>query len=566
MAKQDISVRQLVDKVLGGDLTLPEMQRRYVWTAVKVRDLLDSLYREYPSGSILVWETDQIQNDRGLQIEDTVQTNLSTKLLLLDGQQRLTSLTAILSGSPITVRNKKRPIDILFNLDHPDFVSDEISAIEPDEDDDEREEDELEEDESEILEELKKRTFVVGSRNLKNDPNWISVTDIFRKTDSQLLKPLQINSDDPHWDKFSERIKKVRKIEDYSYVMQILDRKMSYEEVTEIFVRVNSLGVKLRGSDLALAQITSRWRGFMLELEKFAKKFNTNEDYLHETGIMTKSLVAFATNQSKFKTVGKITMENLFISWEKAKIGLRYAVNFLNSNVGIDNLRLLSSPFLLLPIAYYAVIKNERISDEEVKKLLLWFYSAHMKGRYSHGSSESILDSDLSVLNKTGSIDELLTSLKLQIKDFLVTVDDIKWKTRRSPYFSMLFFISKQKKVKDWFNGIAISEKLTGRSHALQFHHIYPKSLLRDLNHDTREINEIANLAFISGKTNRTISNKEPKIYMQEILLKNGTKVFEMQNIPIDTHLWELSNFNLFLDYRRERIVIEINEFINCLR
>jgi uncharacterized protein with ParB-like and HNH nuclease domain len=108
MAKQDISIRQLVDKVLRGDLTLPEMQRRYVWTAVKVRDLLDSLYREYPSGSILVWETDQIQNDREFQIDDVAKTTLSGKLLLLDGQQRITSLTAILSGSPITVRNKRK--------------------------------------------------------------------------------------------------------------------------------------------------------------------------------------------------------------------------------------------------------------------------------------------------------------------------------------------------------------------------------------------------------------------------------------------------------------------------
>lgn len=564
MPKQDISVRQLVDKVLSGDLTLPEMQRRYVWTSVKVRDLLDSLYREYPSGTILVWETDQVKNDRELQIKNATKTNLSSKLLLLDGQQRLTSLTAILSGNPVTVRNKKRPIDIMFNLDHPDLVSEDLIEIEAEEDLDD-DDDENEEDENEILEELRKRTFVVASRSLKNDPNWISVTDIFQKTESQLLRPLQINSDDPRWDKFSERIKRVRKIEDYSYVMQILDKKMSYEEVTEIFVRVNSLGVKLRGSDLALAQITSRWRGFMEELEKFAKEFNSNEDYLHETGIMTKSLVAFATNQSKFKTVGRVPLENFHLSWEKAKTGLRFAINFLNSNIGIENLRLLSSPFLLLPIAYYAVLKNERISEKEQKKLLLWFYSAHMKGRYSHGSTESYLDSDLSVLNKTQSIVELLKSLKLQVKDFYVTAEEIRWKNRRSPFFSMLFFILKQRKVKDWFNGIAISERLTGRSHALQFHHIFPKSLLRDLNHDRKEINEIANLAFISGKTNRAISNKEPKVYMKDILEKNGKKGFEMQNIPLKTNLWELSNFDKFLQFRREKIASEINDFIKEL-
>ncbi|HXB40673.1 MAG TPA: DUF262 domain-containing protein [Bacteroidia bacterium] len=548
MPKQDITVGQLKDKVLSGELTLPEMQRRYVWTGVKVRDLLDSLYRGYPSGTILVWETDIIQNDRELQIQDAVKTTLSSKLLLLDGQQRLTSLTAILSGNPVMVRNKKRPIDIMFNLDHPDTFLEEMTVVENEEEFDD-DEDDNDEDENDILEELRKRTFVVASRSLKNDPNWVSVTDIFKKTDSQILKPLNINSDDARWDKFSERIKKVRRIEDYNYVMQILDKKMSYEEVTEIFVRVNSLGVKLRGSDLALAQITSRWTGFMHELEKFAAEFDNNEEYLHETGIMIKSLVAFATNQSKYKTVGRVPLESFKLSWEKAKTGLRYAINFLNSNVRIENLRLLSSPFLLLPIAYYAIQKNERITDEEVKKILLWFYTAHMKGRYSKGSSESILDSDLSVLNKTQSLDELLNSLRLQVKDFTVTAEEVKTKNRRSPYFSMLFFIYKQKAVKDWFTGIAISEKLTGRSHALQFHHIYPKSLLRDLNYDRREINEISNLAFIVGKTNRTISNKEPKVYMTKILQERGKEVFTSQNIPHDPTLWELSSYRQFLEY-----------------
>ncbi|MBK8486106.1 MAG: DUF262 domain-containing protein [Saprospiraceae bacterium] len=308
MAKQDISVRSLVDKVLRGELTLPEMQRKYVWTGVKVRDLLDSLYRGYPSGSILVWETDPVENNRSLQIHGAEKTPFASNLLLLDGQQRLTSLTAILTGNPIQVRKKVRPIDILFNLEHPDNFWEETPLdIEEDFEDDDDDDDD---DELDIQEELRKKTFVVGSRSLKNDPAWISVSDIFKKSDGQLLKPLGINSDDPRWDKYSERISQVRKIQDYSYVMQILDKAMSYEEVTEIFVRVNSLGVKLRGSDLALAQITSRWKGFIQELETFINLFQNNEDYLNESGIIVKSLVAFATGQSRYKTVGKVPWKN----------------------------------------------------------------------------------------------------------------------------------------------------------------------------------------------------------------------------------------------------------------
>ncbi len=88
MAKQDISVRELVDMVRRGDLRLPELQRQYIWTATRVRDLLDSLYRGYPSGTILVWETDGDVPEKDLAI-DQAKSNFVTKKLLLDGQQRL---------------------------------------------------------------------------------------------------------------------------------------------------------------------------------------------------------------------------------------------------------------------------------------------------------------------------------------------------------------------------------------------------------------------------------------------------------------------------------------------
>jgi len=562
MAKQDISVRQLVDKVLSGELALPEMQRRYVWTTIKVRDLLDSLYRGYPSGAILVWEGDPNLEDRSLQIQGVKENPLSNKLLLLDGQQRLTSLTAILSGKPVSVRNKKKPIDIMFNLNHPDTIVEEATDLDDDYEDDEEDDDNGNDGESDIMEELRKRTFVVASRSLKNDPTWISVSEVFVKTESQLLKPLGINSDDPNWEKYAERIKKLKKIEDYPYVMQILDKKLSYEEVTEIFVRVNSLGAKLRGSDLALAQITSKWKGFITEIDKFAKEFENNEDYLLDSGILVKTLVAFATNQSKFKTVNRVPIENFKEAWKKTQHGLRFAINLLKNNARIENLRLLGSPFLLVPISYYAIMRNEKLTKEEEKKLMFWFYVAHMKGRYGLGSSEGLLDSDISALHRTQNLDELLSILKLQVKDFYASVDEIKGKNRRSPYFSMLFIVSKQQGIKDWFTGMAISERLIGRAHALQFHHIFPKSLLKKEGADRKEINEIANMAFIGGKTNRNISNKEPEKYLIDVVDKRGEDILDHHLLPSDRKLWKLNKYNEFLAYRREKLVENINTFL----
>ncbi|TAL45526.1 MAG: DUF1524 domain-containing protein, partial [Chitinophagaceae bacterium] len=293
--------------------------------------------------------------------------------------------------------------------------------------------------------------------------------------------------------------------------------------------------------------------------------FEHNEDYLQDTGIMIKTLVAFATNQSKYKTVGRVPLESFHTSWEKAKSGLRFAINFLKSNVLIENLTLLSSPFLLIPIAYYAVRKKEKLSEEECNKLLLWFYAAHMKGHYSYGSSEGFLDADLSIINRTENIDELLAVLKSHIKDFDVTAEELTGKNRRSPYFSMLFFIAKQKKVKDWFTGIGVSEKLTGRSHALQFHHIFPKSLLRDLGYGRRELNDIANLAFINGKTNRSISNKSPEVYLKGIVEKQGPSALKDQLISLDESEWKLSVYNNFLIQRRNLLVNAINTHLKQL-
>ena len=215
MPKTDIFVRELIDKVQHGELLLPEMQRRYVWPATRVRDLLDSLYRGYPSGTILVWETDENIDTKELAVRATKSPTSSNRLLLLDGQQRITSLAAILDGQPVQVRGRKRPIEILFNMEHPDGPP--VEVLEVDENNsnvDIEDDDEEEEGEYDIQEELKSRTFVVASRALEANPVWVSVSNVFAKSDSEILRRLKISPDDSRWDKYSERLQRVRKIRD----------------------------------------------------------------------------------------------------------------------------------------------------------------------------------------------------------------------------------------------------------------------------------------------------------------------------------------------------------------
>lgn len=164
-AKIDTTVGNLVGMISGGELRLPEMQRRYVWPDTRVRDLLDSLYRGYPSGTILVWETDREMPSRDLAVAQ-VESPFKGHKLLLDGQQRLTSLSAILRGEPVVVRGRKKPIDILFNLDHADGPPVEVTEVDDDAGEPDDNDTEVDEDEARgpnIQERLKQRAFVVAS-------------------------------------------------------------------------------------------------------------------------------------------------------------------------------------------------------------------------------------------------------------------------------------------------------------------------------------------------------------------------------------------------------------------
>ncbi len=254
MAKAEASVEELVGMIERGELRLPEMQRQYVWRSTRVRDLMDSLYRGYPSGAILLWETDEAVPLRQFSVMQASNPYQSIRLLL-DGQQRLTSLSAVIRGQGVMVRGRRRPIDLLFNLEHPEglpFVT-EVNENGNDEDNDDVEfitEDDADSTEDELQNRFNKMTFVVSTRKLAQLPQWVKVSDVFKvDSDAEFLKAAGVTTfDDPRYQKYSQRLARLRGIRKYVYRMDVLERSLSYDEVTEIFVRVNSLGAKLRSS------------------------------------------------------------------------------------------------------------------------------------------------------------------------------------------------------------------------------------------------------------------------------------------------------------------------------
>ncbi len=560
MAKAEATVEELVAMIQRGDLRLPEMQREYVWRSTRVRDLLDSLYRGYPSGAILLWETDDEVPLRALAVEQNPSA-FQTARLLLDGQQRLTSLFSVLRGEPVKVRGRTRPIEILFNLNHPDEPS-VVTEVHENADHD-SEGDEADSSEDEMTARFNRMAFVVGTAKLAALPHWVKVSDVLNKdSDAEFLTKAGVKDfNDPNCTKYTQRLQRLRGIRKYVYRMDVLQRSLSYEEVTEIFVRVNSLGTKLRSSDLALAQITAKWRGSLAAFQEFQQACAKGGFDL-ELGLHLKALIAIATGQSRFLRVRDLPRTALEEAWAKAKKGMDFALNFLRSNAKIDSPVLLSSPFLIVTIAFLANERKFMISAEEAEDLRRWALLANAKGRYSRGSSETLLDQDLASIRDGQGIPALVERLRQQVGRLDITPAELEGRNARSAVFKTMFLAFRAKGAKDWKSNLAISLTHAGHQHQLEFHHIFPRAVLKQ--HDVElQRDDIANLAFISSQTNKVISDRQPAEYVPDLIKTIGLSAFETQAIPAtDASLLAVGAFPEFLKKRRAMIADMLNDFL----
>jgi hypothetical protein len=503
----------------------------------------------------LLWQTSEAVPLQDFAIEQTHTPIHGTKLLL-DGQQRLTSLAAVIRGKTVNVRGRRRPIELLFNLDHPDALT---VVTEVDEDGDAPDDDH----DDELQKRFNNMTFVVATKKLEQLPQWIKVTEVFKDDDNApFLQRMGITLlSDPRAKKYSSRLNKLRAIKHYTYRMDILEPALSYDEVTEIFVRVNSLGAKLRSSDLALAQITAKWRGSLKTFQTFQAECDKAGFFL-DLGIHLKNLIAFATGQSRFLTVGGLSLETLKSTWKECCPGMDFALNFLKSNAQIDSPALLSSPFLLITLAYYGHKCDYKISAKEARELRKWALLANAKGRYSRGSTETLLDQDLATIRQGGGATALIERLHLLVGRLDIPPEELVGRNQRSALFKTMFLAFRAAGARDWQSNVAIAMGHKGAQHRLQFHHIFPKAILRGA-YTSREADDIANLAFIGGRTNQRISKKEPAKYFQPVIEKSGTDAFESQCIPTRLNLLDTEQYKNFLGERRRLISQRLNEYLD---
>ncbi|MBO4643450.1 MAG: DUF262 domain-containing protein [Alphaproteobacteria bacterium] len=242
-----MKIHQILDKIDEHQLFIPAFQREYVWSKENVKELIYSLIKEYPTGTLLTWETNRPPELKGTHKYSELQGAVK---LILDGQQRITSLYLLIRNSipPYYTEEeiKTDPRNLYVKIDDKDV---ELQYYKP--------------------------------KTMSNNPCWVSITDIFqgkvrsRKIENT-LKEKGIDLSEEQKDLIDDNLKKIEGILEREFVEQTIPVKASLKEAIDIFYIVNAGGVNLTDAELALAQISGYWPNAR---EVFKKKLAELKNY-----------------------------------------------------------------------------------------------------------------------------------------------------------------------------------------------------------------------------------------------------------------------------------------------
>jgi hypothetical protein len=505
-------IRGLVDRIDRGEIRLPEIQRAYVWKQPKIAGLVDSLYQRYPSGSLLLWETDEEVVERDPSIEGPTQKPLNRPQYLIDGQQRITSLHRVFRGHP--------EARIVFNVETEKFQNESAAT--------------------------------------KKDSRWIHVHALLDESHDTFALVSDLVERLPSMDArtISGRIDKVKKIADYPYFIEILD-DLSYDEVTEIFVRVNSRGVALRSVDLALATLSARWPGVIAELEAEAGRWRETGYSAVSVAFLARCVAALSTDVGSFRGFSSAPVEALQLGWRKAKRGVEHLVPLLKNNAQIATSELLPSETALVPlVAFLGLRPDAALTHEDADALLYWLFAAFVQGRYS-GSTETVLAQDLRAIRSGTPVKGLFQNLGLLGHRLVITEESLAGRTERSPYFLLSYLVARRAGASDWWHAVDICTDNQGRF-KLEYHHIHPRATLKSTYSKT-EINDLSNLAFISSTANKKISDRSPADYFPEI----GAAQLQAHYVPLGEDLRTPDQYPAFIRERRKLLAAAMTEILD---
>lgn len=426
-----MKISTILDHIDSGYIALPTFQRGYVWNRDQVRALMDSLYRKHPVGSLLVWVT----KSEGAAHKGFSDLPPGVVKLLLDGQQRITSLYGIIRGAPPEYFDGKEEVlkGLFFHLGTEEF------------------------------------SYYMPIR-MKDDLFWIDVSKLLQEGIGPFITAL---SREESWDtnstEYINRLNEIFQIRDVElFVEEVTGTDKTIDVVVDIFNRVNSGGTKLSKGDLALAKVCADWpeardhmkdelvrwedAGFHFDLDWFLRNVNT-----------------VLTGEARFNALHGVTREQFEDGLHRATRACDYALNLVSSRLGLDHDRVLFGRYAIPILSRYIDSRGGRIHDaEEQDKLLYWYLHSALWGRFS-GSTESVLNRDLEILEeRQAGVDGLIAELRVWRGDLTVQPEHFSGWSLGARFYPMLYLLSRVHGARDLCSGLEIRKGLLGKMHQLQ--------------------------------------------------------------------------------------------------
>lgn len=518
-----MKISTILDHIDSGHFALPEFQRGYVWNKDQVRSLFDSMYRRHPIGTLLAWVTEtETASYRG----DGPASKGVVKLLL-DGQQRMTTIYGIVrgappkffDGNPTTLKN------LMFNLGTETF---------------------------EYFQPVK----------MRDDSLWIDVTEFMMKGSDAIGLLIERFSKDPILAKdvsmYATRLSRMMGILDIDlHVEEVTGKEKTIEVVVDIFNRVNSGGTKLSKGDLALAKICAEWPEARDTMKQYLQKWQSHE-YNFSLDWLLRSVNTVVTGEARFQYLHDISSENIQKGLKKATKHIDTALNMISGRLGLDHDRVLFGKFGIPVIVRYLDTHQGSITEVEQDLLMFWYIQSGMWGRFS-GSTESFIDKDLAALEgEGGGLEALVEQLRLWHGNLRVEPENFSNWGVGARFYPVLYMLTRMGEAKDWGTGLALKKHLLGNMNSLEVHHIFPRAQLYKTRYTKPEVNALANFCFLTKETNIKISDRLPEQYFEEIE-QNHPGALASQWIPMDRALWKINNYLDFLAARRELLSEAVN-------
>ena len=520
-----LKIDKIINRIDNGEIKIPAFQRGYVWKQNQIIELLESLVKQYPIGSILLWEASEkeklksMRNIAGYNIPDKGE-NWPVNYVL-DGQQRLSSIYAVLSENieQEETSQKYNPNPDIFEI-HYDFKEEKFIA------------------KSEVI---KKTDSVVLLRNIIDPIKLIDeLSELNKKyhANAKKLSSIFLNYEIP--------------------VVQIKNR--TREEVGVIFERINNTGTKLDILDLMTAWTWTEEFHLLDSIDELLEELEQKSfgSISHKLVLQMVSGIIIGSTQTS--NILSLTGERVRDNWQTVQDAIKATVDFLSTEFNCSNIEFLPFHQQLIPLSRFFA-KNKRQTHEQIEALKKYFWRTSFSDRYSSGQTTAKMDADIDFVDKI--LDYDFTDV-VRYKKTLTEKDLIQAQfSKSSPITRAFLLLSSQFKPLDLTNGkkIDIGEALSSFNRK-QYHHVFPNSYLSKKGLTKSRRFSLVNFCFLPADSNKKISSKAPSDYFFKITpptRKND--ILESNLLPRKSSIYSSDNFDDFLEERASLVMSAINDF-----